>query len=324
MFRTSIKIPKSQENLKLHDTVVSMGSCFADSMGKRLANNKINTLVNPFGIIYNPLSVFKLISQSLDQQNSDPDGFLIRDGQHYHFDLHSSFTDTSRENLAMKVKQIQDQTHRQLSKANWLLLTFGTAFVFERVDNHEVVANCHKVPSSSFEKRLLSAKEIMTAFDTFYQRLKEVNPAIQIMVTVSPIRHIKEGLSMNSVSKSTLRLAAHYMSSTYHQVVYFPGYEIMLDDLRDYRFYDEDMIHPSKVALDYIWETLISHFADDDLKAFVRNWEEIRKSLDHKPFNVNAESHQRFLKKLLAKLHLISDQVDVREEINQVESQLKP
>src|SRR5690606_20279404 len=184
------------------------------------------------------------------------------------------------------------------------------------------VANCHKMPSSGFDKRLISAEEIFNSFSSLYTRLQELNPGIRIILTVSPVRHIRDTLPFNQVSKSILRVACHQLAGTFKDVEYFPSYEIMMDDLRDYRFYKPDMIHPTEQAEDYIWEKFIESNLTIEAKKFVFQWKSIQTALQHKPFHVQSRGHQNFLKQTIHKLEQLSDIVNVDEEIAALKAQL--
>ena len=185
------------------------------------------------------------------------------------------------------------------------------------------MANCHKMPQANFEKFLLTQKRIIESFEHFYNSLKKLNPACRIILTVSPVRHLKDTLELNSVSKSILRLSCHTLSQTFPDVAYFPAYEIMLDDLRDYRFYRPDMIHPSDQAVDYIWGKFGEAFFESETNDFIKEWKKIKAALDHKPFHPKEMAHQKFLLDLLGKLNLLKDKVDVGEEIGFVKGQIK-
>jgi hypothetical protein len=210
-----------------------------------------------------------------------------------------------------------------VQKADWLIITYGTAWVYELLETKEVVANCHKMPQTLFAKSLMTQKKVLDSFETMYGLLKSFNPNIKIIVTVSPVRHLKDTLELNSVSKSVLRVACHTLTEQYHDVLYFPSYEIMMDDLRDYRFYKSDMIHPTKDAEEYIWEKFVERFFDDSLKSFLKKWGEIRTALAHKPFHPTSSSHQKFLHQTLKKLLELKALVNVDQEVAMLEEQLR-
>jgi hypothetical protein len=195
--------------------------------------------------------------------------------------------------------------------------------VYENKKSKEIVSNCHKKPQINFDKFLLSQKRIVESFEKFYQELKNINKEVRIILTVSPVRHIKDTLELNSVSKSILRLTCHTLSGAYSDIEYFPSNEIMIDDLRDYRFYKADMIHPSEVAIDYIWEKFgETYFGEETLK-FIGEWSKIKSALNHKPFQSDSPAHQQFLKETLSKLNQLKSRVDVSEEIEALKEQLQ-
>ena len=323
MFRTAIQPGESNVKINLSDKILCIGSCFADMVGHKLEEHKFDVHVNPYGIIFNPDSIFNLLDYSIDNHFPGLHTYLKNQGVFYNYDLHSDFGSLDSGQLKEQIEQTIRSTNTRLSETNWLILTLGTAIIYQRVDNGETVANCHKMPSGLFNKRFLTEEEIEVRFEVLINKLKSLNEDVNIILTVSPVRHVKDGLELNTVSKSILRVACHHLTERYPQVTYFPGYEIMMDDLRDYRFYERDMIHPSEEAKDYIWEIFGKNYFSADVRAFTEEWKKIRKSLAHRPFHPQSENHQNFLKQLLMQLHTVNNSVDVSKEIEEVERQLK-
>ncbi len=319
-FRTTFQIPPSKHKISLDSQTLTLGSCFADVVGNQLRNNKLDVLVNPFGTLFNPLSIFKILSPSY--QGGDERLYVENQKMWFHYDFHSQFISNSKENLKEQINQTIFAINCQLPTTNHLIITFGTAFIYKLLNQQIHVANCHKMPNSLFEKELLSVKDICKGFSILHKELKEINPDLRIILTVSPVRHTKDGVTENQVSKSILRAACHYLNTDYEEVEYFPSYEIMMDDLRDYRFYKSDLIHPNEVAEQYIFEKFTETYFDENLKDFTQEWTSIQTSLNHRSFNEKSESHQAFLKKLLGDLMKISQIVDVREEVNFVRQKL--
>ena len=245
----------------------------------------------PFGTVYNPISIFNLLKEN----EWDESKFLEHSGSFFHYDAHSSFFSTSQNSLNKQLTACKDLVLRGLKKADWLVITFGTTFVYLLKESGEIVSNCHKVPQKHFKKESLSIGEISEAFEGFYKELKENNSKIKLLLTVSPVRHIKDGLENNSVSKSKLRIICDTLQEEYNDVFYFPSYEIMMDDLRDYRFYKKDMIHPSDLAEEYIWNKFQHAYFDSETRDFIKKWKKINEAIGHKPFNAKSEAHQRFL-----------------------------
>jgi hypothetical protein len=297
-----------------------MGSCFADVVGNQLKYNKLDIIINPFGTLFNPLSIFKILSPTYSE--ADERLYLENQKLWFHYDFHSQFVSNSKENLKEQINQTLYGINCQLPTTNYLLITFGTAFIYRLLNPQTYIANCHKMPKNLFEKDLLSVKDICKSFAILHKELKEVNPNLQVILTVSPVRHTKDGVPENQISKAILRAACHYLTTDYEDVAYFPSYEIMMDDLRDYRFYKADLIHPNEVAEQYIFEKFTEAYFDDNLKEFIKDWQSIQSSLNHRPFNEKSESHQAFLKKLLGDLIKISEKVDVEEEIYAVRTAL--
>lgn len=302
--------------------ILSAGSCFAENIGLRFTDQKMDMLVNPFGIIFNPLSIFELLTKSLTGKQADEDGYLLRDEKWYHREFHSRISGDSRDELAEKTCLIFTNVRQRLQQADWIIITPGTAIVYDDIASGKTVANCHKLPSADFRKRMLSVSEVTSSFLNFDQALRAVNPDVKFLFTVSPVRHIKDSIPGNSLSKSTLLVAVNQLVKEHEHAHYFPAYELMLDDLRDYRYYKDDMIHPSPVAEEYIWNKLVQSAFSPELQKFISDWDKIRKSLAHRPFNSHSAGHQQFLSRLLEDLYEINKIRDVSEEISEVKSRL--
>jgi len=323
-FRTELTPPSSNSPLTLRSAIFTAGSCFAEVIGQQLLYYKLNAFVNPFGTIFNPISLFHLIQAALQPKPAFTGKLGQREDLWFAYDLHSSFAATSQTELLSRINQTLTQSNLFLQQADTLILTFGTAVGYVHRPSNKLVANCHKIPQSQFAKRLLSVAEITAAFQQFYEALQQVNSKARIILTVSPVRHLKETLEGNSVSKSILRVACHGLSTQYAAVEYFPAYEILLDDLRDYRFYKPDMIHPSEVAEDYIWQKFKSAYFDQDFQQFTLQWDKIRQALAHRPFHPESASHQQFLKKVLSRLEAFANQINCQAEISTVKHQIIP
>jgi hypothetical protein len=281
--------------------IVTAGSCFADNIGQKLAESKFPTLVNPLGSIYNPVSIHK----SLMLNEPDERLFVESQGVWRNFDFHSKFSGVDKE----KVKESLQKSLVNMYDFDVVMITYGTSWVYSYHDT--IVANCHKRPAGEFTKRLLSVGEIVESFERFY-------PGKKIILTVSPVRHIKDTLELNSVSKSVLRTAIHEIQQRFPDVDYFPAYEIMMDDLRDYRFYAKDMIHPSPVAIDYIWEKFGERYFSDATRELNKRWEKVSRSLNHRAFQPATRQHNDFLKGVLTELEGLNGLMDVSEEINAI------
>ena len=321
-YRTSVSIGVSGNLISLQTSVLTIGSCFADTIGSRLVQFKTQALANPFGVLYNPNAIHKVLRYALFNEVPQQHTYLQHKDVHLNYDFHSEFSALRKEDLERKIRETTGSVHYALKQADWLFITYGTAWVYERTDTGDLVANCHKQPAASFTKSLLSQKQIIESFERVYSDLKAFNPTIRIILTVSPVRHIKDTLELNSVSKSILRVACHSLQETFKDVEYFPAYEMMIDDLRDYRFYKEDMIHPSDEAETYIWEHFLNRYASDSFQKFIGQWKSIQTAIAHKPFHPQTQAHQQFLKDTLRKLEELKTLVNVEEEIAGIRQQI--
>jgi len=322
-FRTELQIPKSVRKISLQTSVFTMGSCFAEVIGNRLSDNKIATLVNPFGTIFNPISMAKLFRQALENQVPDEDLYVENQGVWFHYDFHSSLWGNSKAELSARLTQKMQEVKDWLQKADFLIFTFGTAFVYRHLETNKIVANCHKMPGSLFRKELLPIETIFNDFKKSVQQIERQQSTPGIILTVSPVRHTKDTLQLNSVSKSILRVACHELCESQPDFHYFPAFEILLDDLRDYRFYKSDLIHPGEMAEEYIFEQFSETYFDSNLQHFIKDWQKIRQSLSHRPLQPNTQPNRKFLENLLEKLQKLSNKVDVNSEIEQVQRQME-
>jgi hypothetical protein len=321
-FRTTFSAQPAKHLIGLTDKIFTIGSCFSEAIGSQFIANKILAVINPFGILYNPHSIHKVIHYITLDQPIPQNTYVQRDDVFLNYDFHSELSSLDLNDLQERLNGTVNAAHSFLKKTSWLIITYGTAWVYERTDTKDIVANCHKMPQILFTKTLLTQKKILESFDIMYRELKSFNPEINIILTVSPVRHLKDTLELNSVSKSVLRVACHTLTQQYRDVDYFPAYEILLDDLRDYRFYKSDMIHPSEVAEEYIWEKFGAKYFNDNLKAFLLRWKEIQSALAHKPFHPASSAHQHFLIETLKKLEELKKVVNVDEEMAVLNSQV--
>ena len=322
MFRTAIETISYDFKLSHDAALVSIGSCFSDTIGQKLKAAKFSIDVNPYRTVFHPIAIFELIQHSLSKSSIEESNIIERDGLFLSHELHSSFVSKSKEGLIRKFDKINKRVNKRLKKADALIITFGTSWVFEKKRTQELVSNCHKVPQQEFNKRLLSLEEIMTGFFAMKEALDLINPSLKILLTVSPVRHTKEGLVGNSVSKSNLLLACHYLEQMAANVHYFPSYEMLMDDLRDYRFFKQDLIHPNQQAIDYIWNNFASALLTEEAKAICQELDKLNERLTHKAFNPTSASHQDFLKQTLEKAEKLGEIVDLNKEIGLLKSKI--
>ncbi|WP_178984518.1 GSCFA domain-containing protein [Winogradskyella helgolandensis] len=304
---TEIPMPPQQHNqIDYNSKIMLFGSCFSENISAKFKYFKFQSRVNPFGILFQPLAIENLITNAINEKvYSDGDVFFQNEQWHC-FDAHSQLSSASKEELLDDLNNQIKLTHQQINEASHIIITLGTAWVYREIETDTIVANCHKVPQKQFLKELLSVDTITESLQAIIALVKSVNPNVSCLFTVSPIRHIKDGFVENMQSKAHLIAAIHNIIEPRHQNYYFPSYEILMDELRDYRYYAEDMIHPNQTAINYIWEKFQNVWISETASETMDEVETIQKGLQHKPFNSASEAHQKFLQKLedkKAKLH---------------------
>ena len=325
-FRTQVELPLKGCEFCYSDQFMLLGSCFTENIGTLLKENKFRCDINPFGILYNPLSISQALYQMMEGKHYNPSDLFFANGMWHSWMHHSCFSATDMQTCIDGINVRLDKSSTFLYDCNWLIITWGTAYVYTHKDTGLVVGNCHKQPDRCFERRRLEVSEIVDVWLKLLKVLKHCNPNLKVMITVSPIRHIKDGLHGNQISKSTLLLAADELCRLCPDCMYFPSYEIMIDELRDYRFYADDMLHPSNLAIAYIWECLGKTFFSDSTVAIMKEWESIQKGLNHKPFNRKSEAYRNFISQIILKINKLKENIpffDVKKELEQCETLLK-
>lgn len=300
-FRTEIILPDYPFSISHKDAIISFGSCFSENMGEKLSAHKFDILVNPYGILFNPISVSKAIEECVLNKKYTDSELTSNNEIHFSFNHHSKFSGLNKAEIIENINKSIAHANSYLSNANVVILTLGTAWVYRLKETSEVVANCYKLPAQQFNKELLSIKEIVDGLNHSINKLKAINPAIQIITAVSPVRHWKDGVVENQQSKSTLHLALKQINDSNENCHYFPSFEIMMDELRDYRFYEEDMLHPSNLAIDYIWKKFSNSFFSKETKELNTRISQLTRDKNHKPFNPESEEFRAFSKQLIEK-----------------------
>ncbi|WP_298303618.1 GSCFA domain-containing protein [Flavobacterium sp.] len=301
-FTTKIPIQKSNFPIDYFSKILLLGSCFSENIGEKFAYFKFHNTINPFGIIFNPVSIEKLVNRIVNRiQFTENDIFFHNDLWHS-YEVHSELSNSNKEDFLNNLNSILEDTSNEILNATHIIITYGTSWVYKNKESDEIVANCHKVPQKHFTKEILSIKTIEKSIQNTIQFIQKINPNCNFIFTISPVRHIKDGFVENQRSKAHLITAVQ--SSIFHlpSSNYFPSYEIMMDELRDYRFYADDMLHPSQAAIDYIWIKFFENYVDENEFATMQQVCDIQKALHHKPFNPNSESHQKFLENLKQKI----------------------
>lgn len=308
--------------IKHTDRLFLAGSCFTEQIGTKLDSHKFRTIQNPNGILFNPVSISNALISYIEQKQYQPEDLFFQQEQWGSWDHHTRFSAMSATDCLNNINTSINEAHHFLKQTNWLLLTLGSAFVYE-LESKKIVANCHKVPTDKFTKRLLSTEEVVTTLDILIYRLKQFNPGIKIIFTISPVRHLRDGFVENNRSKATLINAVHHMVDKFENLFYFPAYELVIDDLRDYRFFAEDMVHPNYAATNYVWEKFSEACIDEDSKLLMKELFTIQAAYTHKPFQPTSAAHQKFLQTNLQKAQALKETypyVDLQKEIQFFES----
>jgi hypothetical protein len=304
-FQTTIPIQKSDYLIDYSSQLVSFGSCFAENMGNKLDYFKFSTTTNPFGIIFNPISLEKIILRSIHKKYfTEKDIFFHNEAWHC-YEVHSELSNPDKSEFLTALNQLIATTNWHIEKATHCLITLGTSWVYKHIESDAIVANCHKVPQQQFVKELLSVAAIEASLKNIVAAIQVVNSNCKFIFTISPVRHSKDGFVENNVSKSHLSTALYQLLSKTTSSLYFPSYEIMMDELRDYRFYAEDMLHPNQIAIDYIWMKFSQNYIDEKEFETMQHVLEIQKASSHRPFNPKSESHIKFQNNLKQKMAAI-------------------
>ncbi|MEO6733144.1 MAG: GSCFA domain-containing protein [Ferruginibacter sp.] len=285
-----------------------IGSCFTENIGTKLKHHKFDVLENPHGILFNPASITKSICSYISNKQYTSDDLFYENECWNSWDHHSRFSHAIEAECLKGINRSQQAGHAAILKADWLFITVGSAFVYELAGNGGVVANCHKVATDKFIKRLLSVQEIVAGFQDMFGDLFAINPAIKIIFTISPVRHLRDGFIENNRSKSALIQAIHQLTDDNENMFYFPAYELIIDDLRDYRFYAEDMVHPNYAATNYVWEKFVATFIDEPAQKLMKEINIINAAKHHKPFHPASQQHKRFLQVNLEKINQLQKQ----------------
>lgn len=323
---TNVELPENQFEIKHSDNIMLIGSCFAENIGKKLSENKFRCDMNPFGILYNPMSIHEALARIVENRHYSDSELMESGGQWFSLMHHGVFSSPSKEECLEKINGRISQGHENLKKAGWLILTFGTARVYRWNADGRIVGNCHKLSSRLFSRELLEVDDIVSHYTSVISRIKEINNNIGILFTVSPIRHAKDGMHGNQINKSVLLLAIEKICSRTDCCHYFPSYEIMMDELRDYRFYADDMLHPSAMAVEYIWEKFTHTYFSKATLEIMKEYGEIFKGLNHKPFNPESDSYRRFLSQIVLKIDILKEKLpylDVEKEKTLCQTLLK-
>ena len=297
--QTEINLKQQEHNLiDYNSRLLLLGSCFSENIGSKFKYFKFQNTTNPFGILFHPKAIEVLIDNAIDSKLYSENDIFFHNEQWHCFDAHSQLSNASKEDLLQQLNDKVKSTNQQINEASHVIITLGTAWVYKYISAKSIVANCHKMPQKEFSKELLSVEKIEESIKNITAKIEEVNSKASIIFTVSPVRHIKDGFIENTQSKAHLISAIHKTIDNNNQLHYFPSYEIMMDELRDYRFYNEDMLHPNMTAIQYIWNKFQQAWISSEASKTMLEIDGVQKGLSHKPFNQESKAHLQFLEVL--------------------------
>lgn len=324
-FRTEVQSGIFKEKLDYQDVFLLMGSCFSQNIGEKLFERKFSISINPFGIVFNPFSLISQLDQLIGNVLLPEQDVFFHNELWHSFHHHSSFDSESKEKILNQANVNIQTNHKILKTAKVLFITFGSSFYYQHKETHRIVSNCHKLPQLQFTKVLGDRIGFETQLIPLIEKLKHFNTELQIVFTVSPVRHAKDGLIENSRSKGILLDLCHSMVERFTHCHYFPAYEFLIDDLRDYRFYASDMLHPNSQAIEYVWLKFVETFFATETEKVMRNVEEIVQAASHRPMQIKSDAHQQFIRKQLQKIEelLENRNFDFETEKTQYLSQLR-
>jgi GSCFA family len=303
--RTTFNITPSPVKITYNDPVMFIGSCFTSSVGQQFEAGHLPVMINPSGTVYNPGSVINTLNTIIYAEEYTEKDIFNFNGTWLSFDHYTDFSSDNKAELLKKINERSAEARKFLSAARFLFITFGTARVYRWKTSGKVVSNCHKIPAARFTHEMLSVEDITEMWTTQLGRLKILYPRLKIVFTISPVRHWKDGAHGNQVSKSTLFLAVEKLLEHHSAPSYFPAYELIMDDLRDYRFYADDMLHPSDAAVDYIWNAFSDCYFD---KNTIDTWKEVEKitnAVTHRFRSGSSESIKTFAEAVLKKIDTV-------------------
>lgn len=311
--QTQIDIPQEKPKIDYSSSVLLLGSCFSENIGGRFAYYQFQELQNPLGILFHPFAIEKFLQRVVKQEE-----FTGKDVFQYQeiyscFEAHSRMNALSEDEILKNLSSALQETFLFLKKSSHVVITLGTSWIYKHGEQNKYVANCHKIPQKSFHKELSSIAELEKSIQTSVEYIRQLNPDCQFVFTVSPVRHAKDGFVESTRSKSHLITAIHQVLEGENRLKYFPSYEIMMDELRDYRFYAEDLLHPNKIAIHYIWERFKETWLAEETLPVMKQVEQIRQGLSHRPFNPNSTVHQKFQQKLQQQIEQLQQQFPFME-----------
>ena len=308
-FRTEIPLNELASKLNYQDEVLFLGSCFSVHIHDKMNGMKFNSVSNPFGIVYNPLSLSSQLLRVVSNKTYTEQDLHFYNERWFSFNHHSDFSFSTKLECLSSINNSLDKAHQQLKSANFLFITLGSSWVYFKNEDNEIVSNCHKIPAKKFTKFLAEPSDMVEQLSHSISELKKLNPKISIVFSVSPVRHLADGHFENQVSKGRLFDVIHRLSENDEAISYFPSYELLMDDLRDYRFYKSDLVHPSTEAIQYIWERFVTTYFSSPTVDTMSKVEKLIQAASHRPFNPKSEAHQKFIVKTISSMENLEKEV---------------
>jgi len=307
MLDVDIKSPPKR--ITYTDNIFIIGSCFTEHIGKRLMELKFNILQNPNGILFDPISVSKSLTSYIGPKKYDKSDLFYLNELWQSWNHHSMFSGMVADDVIDRINNHQQKAHEHLKKSDWLIITLGSSFSYQLIESNAPVANCHRAPRQWFKKHLCSIEETIETLEESIQKLLVFNPALKIIFTISPVRHIRDGVVENNRSKARLIELVHSLIETHDNFYYFPAYELVIDVLRDHRFYDIDLVHPNYAATEFVFDKFEQSFIAEEARVFMEEIRKVTNAYKHKPFQPETESHKLFLQNSLKNVKNLQDKL---------------
>jgi len=311
MFRTEFEIAEFKDKISTKSKLMFFGSCFTENIGEKIANLHLQNIINPFGILYNPASVSENIRLLINNKNFTEKDLNRNNNKWFSYNHHGKFSDEDKNKCLQNINTEINKASSLLKDTDFLFITFGTSWIYRLKSNNKIVANCHKIPAKEFNRERLTIPEIVDDYTKLISEIKNINPKIKIIFTVSPIRHWKDGANGNQLSKSVLLLAIEEITKQNAACFYFPSYEIIMDDLRDYRFYSTDMLHINETAINYIWEKFTTTFFDNSTLEYAKKINKINSALNHRTENNKTEKYIEFINSNIVKVKTLETEFNI-------------
>lgn len=293
-FRTEINIKNSSLQIEHDQNIFTIGSCFAENIGNKFQHFLFNITKNPFGVLYNPISILNSLTLLKNERSFSEDDLFYDQSEYHSFYHHSNFSSENKSNCLENINKSLSESSKSLKKTDLIIITYGTSFVYELIDKKIIVSNCHKIPAKEFNRFRLTISQLNDTISKTIQLLHSINPKMKIIFTVSPVRHWKDGAVDNQLSKALLLVSVHETIKNFNNIEYYPSYEIMMDDLRDYRFYEADLLHPNSQAVEYIWNKFAETYFTESCKNVMMKTGKLSAAKNHRVRNKNSEKYINF------------------------------